>query len=128
MSSRPALFVVAAFLICSCAIVFATSNGGWMKNVSPGERERVNPYRDQPEAALAGRRIFFEHCAQCHGKDAEGTKKRPPLRSARVQQEATDGELHWLLVNGNRSQGMPSWVKLGDSQIWQVITYVKSLH
>jgi len=23
--------------------------------------------------------------------------------------------------------GMPSWAKLGDPQIWQVITYVRSL-
>jgi hypothetical protein len=76
----------------------------------------------------AGRRIFLDHCAHCHGKDAEGTKKRPSLKSSRVQQQATDGDLHWLLVNGSRSQGMPSWVKLGDPQIWQVICYVKSLH
>ena len=45
----------------------------------------------------------------------------------RVQQQATEGDLHWLLVNGNMRKGMPSWAKLGDQQIWQVITYVKSL-
>jgi mono/diheme cytochrome c family protein len=44
-----------------------------------------------------------------------------------VQQEATEGDLHWLLVNGNMARGMPSWSKLGDSQIWQVISYLKSL-
>jgi mono/diheme cytochrome c family protein len=44
-----------------------------------------------------------------------------------VQQQATEGDLHWLLVNGNMAHGMPSWSKLGDPQIWQVITYVKSL-
>ena len=129
MTSRPAPFFIAAFLILWCAMgAFATSNGAWLTNVSQRERERVNPYRDQPDAVAAGRRIFLDHCAHCHGKDAEGTKKRPSLKSARVQQEATDGDLHWLLVNGNRSQGMPSWVKLGDPQIWQVICYVKSLH
>ena len=99
-----------------------------MANVPQRERERVNPYHEQPDAVAAGRRIFLDHCAHCHGADAEGTKKRPSLKSARVQQEATDGDLHWLLVNGNRGQGMPSWIKLGDPQIWQVICYVKSLH
>jgi mono/diheme cytochrome c family protein len=108
--------------------VFATSNGAWLANVPQRDRERVNPYGDQPDAVAAGRRIFLDHCSQCHGKDAEGTKKRPSLRSARVQQQATDGDLHWLLVNGNRGQGMPSWAKLGDPQIWQVVCYVKSLH
>ncbi|HEY5175184.1 MAG TPA: c-type cytochrome [Terriglobales bacterium] len=129
MISRPALFFIAALLIVALSLAgFATSNGAWLTNVPQRERERVNPYRDQPDAVSAGRRIFLDHCAHCHGKDAEGTKKRPSLKSDRVRQEATDGDLHWLLVNGNRGQGMPSWVKLGDPQIWQVICYVKSLH
>ena len=121
-------FLVASFVTLLPLLVFATSNGAWMAKVPSHERERINPYREQPDAVAAGRRIFVDHCAHCHGNDAEGTKKRPSLKTARVQQEATDGDLHWLLVNGNRGQGMPSWVKLGDPQIWQVICYVKSLH
>ncbi len=126
--TRTGLFVVAIVIIASSLAGFATSNGAWLNNVPQRDRERVNPYRDQPDAVAAGRLIFIDHCAHCHGNDADGTKKRPSLRSSRVQQEATDGDLHWLLVNGNRSQGMPSWIKLGDPQIWQVICYVKSLH
>jgi mono/diheme cytochrome c family protein len=129
MTSRPALFFIGAIVILALSLAgFATSNGAWMLNVPQHDRERINPYRDQPDAVAAGRRIFVDHCAHCHGNDADGTKKRPSLKSARVQQEATDGDLHWLLVNGNRGQGMPSWIKLGDPQIWQVICYVKSLH
>ena len=129
MTCRPALpFVAALLIVCSSLALFATSNGGWLANVPQRDRERVNPYHDQADAVPAGRRIFVDHCAHCHGDNADGTKKRPSLKSARVQQEATDGDLHWLLVNGNRGQGMPSWVKLGDPQIWQVICYVKSLH
>ena len=129
MTSRPALFFIAALLIISSSLaVFATSNGAWLTNVPQRDRDRANPYRDQPAAVATGRRIYLDHCAHCHGNDADGTKKRPSLKSARVQQEATDGDLHWLLANGNRGQGMPSWIKLGDPQIWQVICYVKSLH
>lgn len=118
------LFVVFA----SALAMFATSNGGWLAKVPEHERDRVNPYRDQPDAVLAGRRVFVDRCAHCHGDDAEGLKKHPSLRSVRVQQEATDGDLHWLLVNGSMAYGMPTWKKLGDPQIWQVITYLKSLH
>ncbi len=121
-------FMAAVFILSSSLAIFATANGAWLANVPQRDRERVNPYRDQPDAVAAGRRIFVDHCAHCHGTDADGTKKRPSLKSTRVQQDATDGDLHWLLVNGNRAQGMPSWVKLGDPQIWQVISYVKSLH
>ncbi len=129
MTGRSAWPLLGALLIVlSSLTMFATSNGAWLTNVPQKDRERTNPYRDQPDAVAAGRRIFLDHCAHCHGADAEGTKKRPSLKSTRVQQEATDGDLHWLLVNGNRGQGMPSWIKLGDPQIWQVICYVKSLH
>src|SRR5271165_5054821 len=120
--------VVPLLILWSSLTLFGTSNGGWLKDVPAHDRERANPYAEQADAIAAGRRIFLDHCAHCHGEDANGTKKRPTLRSARVQQEATVGDLHWLLVNGNRGQGMPSWVKLGDPQIWQVICYVKSLH
>ena len=119
--------VIPILILGSSLVLFATSNGGWLKDVPAHDRERVNPYSEQADAIAAGHRIFLDHCAHCHGEDANGTKKRPSLRSARVQQEATVGDLHWLLVNGNRGQGMPSWVKLGDPQIWQVITYVRSL-
>ena len=108
--------------------LFATSNGAWLAKVPAREHERNNPYRDQPDAVLAGQRVFHDHCAHCHGEHAEGIKKHPSLRSARVQQQATDGDLHWLLTNGSMGSGMPSWAKLGDPQIWQVITYLKSLH
>src|SRR5690348_12870728 len=31
-----------------------------------------NPYDGQPNAVLAGRKLFLRHCAQCHGEKAEG--------------------------------------------------------
>lgn len=120
---------VALLLILLPAVfVFGAADGSWLKNVPTHDHERTNPYRDQPDAIAAGRRIFVDRCSHCHGENAAGTKKRPPLRSERVQKEATEGDLHWLLVNGNMRKGMPSWAKLPDQQIWQVIAYVKSLH
>jgi mono/diheme cytochrome c family protein len=116
-----------AFSLAFTLAAFAAANGAWLKNVPSRDHERINPYRDQPDAIAGGKRIFEQNCSPCHGKNAEGTKKRPPLRSERVQQEATEGDIHWLLVNGNMKKGMPSWAKLPDQQLWQVITYVKSL-
>jgi mono/diheme cytochrome c family protein len=124
--------IASAFLVCalflSCtATLLATADGAWLQQVPPRDHAKSNPYHQQPDAIAAGRRIFVDHCAHCHGEDAEGTKKRPSLKSQRVQQQATEGDLHWLLVNGNMRKGMPSWAKLPDQQIWQAITYLKSL-
>ena len=119
--------LVLLFFVIATLSVFATSNGAWLSKVPEKDRDRTNPYGDQPDAVAAGQRVFHDHCAHCHGEGAEGTKKRPSLRTERVQQQATEGDLHWLLVNGSMGSGMPSWSKLGDPQIWQVITYVRSL-
>jgi mono/diheme cytochrome c family protein len=115
-------------LLLSAAAAFGAADGSWLKNVPARDHEKTNPYRDQADAIAAGRRVFVDRCSHCHGENAEGTKKRPPLKSERVQHQASEGDLHWLLVNGNMRKGMPSWAKLPDPQLWQVITYVKSLH
>jgi mono/diheme cytochrome c family protein len=119
--------LVLLFFVVATLTLFASSNGAWLEKVPGKDRDRTNPYASHTDAVAAGQRVFHDHCAHCHGEDAEGTKKRPSLRSERVQQQATEGDLHWLLVNGSMGSGMPSWSKLGDPQIWQVITYVRSL-
>ena len=107
----------------------AAGDGAWMRQVPAKDRARPNPYASDPDAALAGAKIFAEHCAACHGDDAQGkTGKhfRPNLHADRIKQ-ATPGELFWLLTNGSQKNGMPSWSHLPDPQRWQLITYLKSL-
>jgi mono/diheme cytochrome c family protein len=124
---RAPLWWLPLTVLMLAALVFGVADGSWMRHVPAKDHDRKNPYEGQADAVAAGRLVFSDHCAQCHGENAEGTKKRPSLRSPRVQQEASEGDLHWLLVNGNMGRGMPSWSKLGDPQIWQVITYLKTL-
>jgi|HubBroStandDraft_6_1064221.scaffolds.fasta_scaffold798006_1 mono/diheme cytochrome c family protein len=121
---------VLALLLIFLSLTAAASlpDGSWLEKVPQGEHQKTNPYQGQHDAIAAGRRIYEDHCRKCHGENAEGTKKRPPLRSDIVQQIATEGDLHWLLVNGYMKKGMPSWSKLPDPQLWQLITYIKSLH
>ena len=123
--TRAVLFMLTVLMFA--VLAFGVADGSWLRHVPAKDHERKNPYEGQAEAVAAGRLIYEDHCSKCHGENAEGTKKRPSLRSARVQQEATEGDLHWLLVNGNMGRGMPSWSKLGDPQIWQVISYLKTL-
>jgi len=120
--------LVLLMVLLPVALVSGAADGNWLKKVPGRDHEKISPYQGQPDAIAAGRRIFVDRCSQCHGEAGEGTKKRPGLKSKRVQDQATEGDLHWLLVNGNMRKGMPSWAKLPDQQLWQVITYVKSLH
>lgn len=97
----------------------------WLTKVPAADRARVNPFHGQPEAVAAGQRLFDDHCASCHGSDLMGRRGKPSLRSAIVQ-GATDGELFWLLKNGDLRHGMPSWSSLPEPERWEIVAYVKS--
>lgn len=89
-------------------------------------RRRSNPLAGDPDAVLAGKKLFQEHCAQCHGDAAKGGPKAPSLHLAEVA-NATDGEIFWLLTNGVIRRGMPDWSKLPEPERWQLTAYIKSL-
>jgi mono/diheme cytochrome c family protein len=118
------LRISSVVLLLSTLCVAADSD--WLTHVPDADRHRANPYAAQSEAAAAGARLFADHCSKCHGADALGRGKRPSLRSKEVQ-TATDGEIFWLLKNGNRRRGMPSWSSLPEPSRWQLVAYVKSL-
>jgi mono/diheme cytochrome c family protein len=89
-------------------------------------RAKRNPLEKDPDAVAAGRNLFEEHCAECHGETAEGGKKGPSLRAEEIQ-SATPGTLFWILTNGVVRRGMPVWSKLPEPQRWQLVSYIKSL-
>lgn len=124
--------VVPSLLILAIAgpAFAAAGQGEWLQKVPGKDRARANPLANDPDAPAAGAKIFGEHCAQCHGEDAQGKADgkhvRPNLHADRVK-NATPGELFWLLTNGSLKNGMPSWSRLPEPQRWQLITYLKSL-
>jgi mono/diheme cytochrome c family protein len=90
------------------------------------ERAKQNPLENNPDAVIAGRKLFQEHCAKCHGNNAEGTREGPDLR-VRAVQEATAGTLFSILTNGVVRRGMPVWSKLPEPERWQIVAFLKSL-
>ena len=76
-------------------------------------------------AHQAGKKLFQRHCAGCHEKDVKGRPKAPNLQSPSVQ-EAPPGVLFWFIKNGNLRKGMPSWARLPEQRLWQIVTYLKS--
>ena len=89
-------------------------------------RSRPNPLERDPDSIAAGRKLFAQHCAECHGNTAEGGRKAPNLRAKEVQ-NARPGTLFWILTNGVVRRGMPVWSKLPEPERWQIVTFLKSL-
>jgi len=86
---------------------------------------RTNPLENDPEAVAAGKLLFADHCAECHGDEAKGSRKGPSLRVSDVQ-NATPGTLFWLLTNGVVRKKMPAWSKLPEPQRWQLVRFLRS--
>ena len=122
--------IVSAFVIASWAKQAGSSPADAvympLTRVPAKARDRSNPLEHDPEAPIAGRKLFEQHCAECHGPDAGGGRRGPSLLAPQVQQ-ATPGELFWILTNGVVRRGMPVWSRLHEAQRWQIVTYLKSL-
>lgn len=119
------LWLALIALVLVAGLAFA-SEGGWEKKVPEADKSRPNPAANDPDAVAAGGKLYAEKCAKCHGENAEGKGHHPSLRTQTVQQ-ATPGELEWLIQHGNRWHMMPSFAGLPETQRWQIVSYIKSL-
>ncbi len=125
---RTQLLRLCPLLSLSGLLVLASvGDGGWLKKIPRKDHERVNPYSGQTERIQGGAKLFADHCAECHGSEGMGDSKHPSLRTDRIQKEATDGDLFWLLRNGNVGRGMPNWSAIPEPSRWQIVAFVKSL-
>jgi mono/diheme cytochrome c family protein len=93
----------------------------------PGKAQAMrNPLEGESDAAAAGGKLFEQHCAECHGKKAEGTRRAPSLLGREVRQ-APPGAIFWVITNGVVRRGMPVWSKLPEPKRWQIVAFLKSL-
>lgn len=103
--------------------------------VIPMEAQKLaNPLTASPEVIGAGQQIYSQSCAVCHGPDGRGSdlgrNMYPPamdLNSPHVQ-HWKDADLFWIVQNGVRLTGMPSWKSvLSDADTWKVVTFLRAL-
>jgi mono/diheme cytochrome c family protein len=86
----------------------------------------VNPYANLPDAIQAGSELYLQHCAVCHGRNAEGSGNIPALAHGAVQ-AAAGGQVFWFITKGSISGAMPSWASLPEEQRWQIVSYLQTL-
>jgi mono/diheme cytochrome c family protein len=104
--------------------------------VIPVEAERKkNPVPDTKEVVKQGRLLFVQSCAICHGTDGRGgtdlgRNMYPPamdMTSPHVQ-HWSDSELLWIIENGVRLTGMPSWQSsLSETDSWKLARFIHNL-
>ncbi len=87
----------------------------------------------QAEGASKGESLFNANCAACHGAQAAGTDKGPPLVH-RIYEPNHHGDMAFLLAvrNGARAHhwpfgDMPPVEGVADADVALIVTYVRGL-
>ena len=97
--------------------------------------QKDNPLPDNDEVINQGRQLFLQSCAICHGADGHGgtylgRNMYPPamdMTSPHVQ-HWSDAELFWIIQNGVRLTGMPSWESsISETDTWKLARFIHNL-
>ena len=91
----------------------------------PDSRSERNPFAGQPDAILAGKKLFAASCSGCHGANGEGGRG-PSLIEGRMIRRSSDMALFASIRKGVPGTDMPP-TNLPDDQIWQVVAFVRDL-
>ncbi len=82
--------------------------------------ELHNPFQDDATVIAAGRALYGEHCASCHGGDMNGDIG-PDIHDL----DMPDADLYEILATGVPDGGMPGFAALGPDRIWKMVTFIK---
>ena len=105
----------------------------------PEYYERTNPLPATTDLRAAERLFRGDgrgtSCATCHGANGDGRGPMaemfsPPPRNFRCAQTVNgipDGQLFWIIRFGSPGTSMPGHEKLGDSQVWELVLYLRQL-
>ena len=126
---KPASSALLAAMAVMAAVLWTTPAGraqnSSFRNAPASAADMKNPYQDSAQAALEGKKIYAQRCAQCHGNHLQGMGPAPALDSANIQ-NAKPGELFWFITTGKLERGMPSWSNLPKDQRWQLVSLLQS--
>lgn len=104
-------------------------------SVPRSARDAHNPFTSSPALLQESARHFADHCASCHGNNGSGATEmgpnffpRVPDMRAPATQNLSDGELYFIIHNGVRWTGMPSWGDADhDPDSWKLVLFIRHL-
>src|SRR5438477_12531007 len=148
--------IALVIVVCSASVIFLkTRANGFSARAEPsvmersvagqaramaepaGTRDRANPIGDSPEVLADARAHWADHCAVCHANNGSGDTgmgkhmypPAPDMRQAETQ-DLSDGELFYIIQNGIRLTGMPSWgsgTGHEEQDSWKLVRFIRHL-
>jgi mono/diheme cytochrome c family protein len=115
--------------IAAGTIVYSTSDWSAPARV----KNLKNPIQPDDATIVAGRSIYRDRCANCHGERGDGRGEKAEQLSiapsdftdTHKMSASTDGELFWRISKGKRP--MPAFKdKLSEQQRWELVDYIRT--
>ncbi len=89
----------------------------------------TNPLASSVTATADGQRIYDGTCQTCHGPAGVGDPGRggPALNATGLKHGDGDADLFRTIRQGVQGTQMPPYKGLRDEQVWQLVSYIRSL-
>lgn len=116
-----------ALLLLASGMLFAHEGHS---HAPAAAKKLASPIANTPEDLAAGKKLYEEKCAACHGADgrlAAGAKVKAADLSSHHAAMLTPGEIYWVTTHGIPASGMPPNAGLSVKQRWQVVGYTRGL-
>lgn len=127
-------------LLLATAIHLKVGNSAESRVTEPGARSAKPERNIDARIYTQGQRLYRQHCAQCHGKhaegdanwrqrDAEGAFPPPPLNGTGHTWHHPKHVLVEIIKNGTAASGgkMPAWKdKLSDAEIHAILSWISA--
>jgi cytochrome c oxidase cbb3-type subunit III len=110
------VFVWLPLVIVTCALNAPTTASQEMKAEPKTSSTLAN-----------GRQLLASNCAACHGIDAKGSERAPNIADGPHMRQLSDVQIQQIIAHGIPGTGMPAFHILSDSQIRDLIAYLRSL-
>ncbi len=130
MKKNLVLSLSAFFLVATAFAFFQTKP--W--TVPAKEAGATNPVKKDAASIAAGKTLWAQHCASCHGKTGKGDGNKaaqlettPPDFTKAAFQSQSDGSLHFKTAVGRGD--MPAFKKkIPDTEdIWSLVNFMRTL-
>ncbi|HET9911702.1 MAG TPA: cytochrome c [Anaerolineales bacterium] len=131
------------FVLLAGIVILTACSGGDKSSSSANENATLAPVPVDyaglanplgADAAADGAEIFGTHCATCHGPQGHGDGPAgqaldpKPRNLAKLQTMAGDDFLFWRISDGKPGTSMIAFKGvLSEEQIWQVVSFIRTL-
>ncbi|MEZ4848211.1 MAG: cytochrome c [Bacteroidia bacterium] len=124
----PCLFVI--LILGSATTNFVSGQNTWK---APASADKIkNPLTNNSSAIEAGKQLYVQLCAVCHGNKGKGDgiagmtlNPRPANFTKNQIQAQSDGALYWKLTEGRPPMASYKAV-LKEEQRWQLVNYLRT--